>query len=112
MKSEALQTLKIDVVGNWQVQELIGVHQKQQTNLMKMMKIGMASIVLSVVEVNRFPGLEARDESDRGVKERVLLAAWDLACSRHNVSDAERKTVFGELLQSMTASSACLEPVL
>jgi hypothetical protein len=34
-----------------------------------------------LVEVNRFPGLEARDEQDSTVKQSVLQEAWNLASS-------------------------------
>jgi tubulin polyglutamylase TTLL9 len=36
-----------------------------------------------LLEVNRFPGLEARDEQDAQIKEAVLLEAWELATKRH-----------------------------
>ena len=41
-----------------------------------------ASRIPWLVEVNRFPGLEPRDASDRNVKNRVLLDAWEAAAER------------------------------
>ena len=68
-----------------------------------------------LVEVNRFPGLEARDESDRGVKHRVLTDTWRLASTHAGLSDSEVRSVFGDLLfdeSEATRTSLCLEKVI
>ena len=47
-----------------------------------------------LIEVNRFPGLEARDNSDRHVKKQVLVDAWYLAIHRRERDlQVERETV-------------------
>ena len=45
-----------------------------------------------LLEVNRFPGLEARDESDRVVKEAVVQDAWNVAFTREEQGDSARST--------------------
>ena len=67
-----------------------------------------------VVEVNRFPGLEARDESDRGVKESVLQDTWKLTIARAGLSELEVKAIFGDLVHLEKESSNenfCLEKI-
>ena len=68
-----------------------------------------------MVEVNRFPGLEARDESDRGVKEGVLQDTWKLAVASAGLSEVEIETIFGDLIQPTkdvsTKGSTCLEEI-
>lgn len=43
-----------------------------------------------LVEVNRFPGLEPRDDSDRMIKARVVHDAWSLASQRLSVAPFDR----------------------
>lgn len=67
-----------------------------------------------VVEVNRFPGLEARDESDRGVKQSVLQDAWELAIARVGLSELEIKAIFGDLVppeSDFSNGTSCLEKI-
>lgn len=59
-----------------------------------------------LVEVNRFPGLEPRDESDRGVKHQVVHDAW-LCAGARLISDKNMKNnPFQSLLQSLGTSSS------
>jgi len=51
-----------------------------------------------LVEVNRFPGMEPRDDSDRSIKQGVISDAWKMAISRSALSEAEIKAVFGDVL--------------
>ena len=39
-----------------------------------------------LVEVNRFPGLEPRDEDDRKIKYAIVRDAWKKAFERHAMS--------------------------
>ena len=45
-----------------------------------------------LLEVNRFPGLEARDNSDELVKRTVVQDAWSLASKRVNFTATKSET--------------------
>jgi hypothetical protein len=56
-----------------------------------------------LVEVNRFPGLEPRDDSDRAVKTQVVHDAW--ACASRRLSIAPFDTILKSLhVQGRTSS--------
>ncbi|CAB9508054.1 polyglutamylase TTLL7 [Seminavis robusta] len=64
-----------------------------------------------LIEINRFPGMEARDDSDQPVKHQVLRDTWRLASIRANLSDAETTALFGDMLLVDDHLSSCLEPI-
>lgn len=50
-----------------------------------------------LVEVNRFPGLEPRDQQDRQVKQQVVQQTWNLATERllkESCSTGDRSSLF------------------
>lgn len=59
-----------------------------------------------LVEINRFPGLEARDNSDRNVKEQVLRDSWTLA--RHKMHQKLNKSIDFEFDFEPATEENCL----
>ena len=64
-----------------------------------------------LVEVNRFPGLEPRDEDDRKIKYKIVQDAWKKASERLSMSSEGGNafgfdsTIFDLLDESDTESS-------
>jgi tetratricopeptide (TPR) repeat protein len=66
-----------------------------------------------LIEVNRFPGLENRDESDRRVKYQVVRDAW--ICAWKKTSSSTRKHPFQEIFDHLQKTIGdcpyCLEKI-
>lgn len=57
-----------------------------------------------LVEVNRFPGLEPRDESDRSIKYQVVRDAWKKAFELSSLVQHHDDHPFGALLEQLPCS--------
>jgi hypothetical protein len=67
-----------------------------------------------LVEVNRFPGLEARGDGDRDIKNKVLASTWRLASKKLELVNADIDAIFGTLLDKSTEErdASCLVRIL
>lgn len=94
---------------------LVGTARETATHRLKLATLGIPKILgfdfvvdasrnAWLVEVNRFPGLEPRNEMDATVKHQIIFDAWRIAAKRCN-DDAKRKIMLS-LIESDFADLA------
>ena len=64
-----------------------------------------------LVEVNRFPGLEPRGETDQKVKHQVVAGAWQLALKRHSLDTFRAATCSTENASTCLSYFDKVEPL-
>jgi hypothetical protein len=64
-----------------------------------------------LVEVNRFPGLEPRDDSDRQVKHQIVRDAWMCAAERLGIENHPVQTILDGLICYDSTATSSLERI-